>query len=163
MKDWTSKTMLLEGKLKNGLYVFDHTQIDLNKQLQPPLSSSKVPIPAPSILALHVPVLSHSCSSYDLWHDRLGHPSEKVVKVVLTNCKIPLPDLNSHSFCLVCCLGKIHKFPFRLSDTTYTELLQLVHSDLWGPSLILSSSGYRYYINFIDEFSCFTWIFFVKA
>ncbi|RVW65795.1 Retrovirus-related Pol polyprotein from transposon RE1 [Vitis vinifera] len=47
--DWTSKTMLLEGKLKNGLYVFDHTQIHLNQQLQPLLSSSKVPILAPSI------------------------------------------------------------------------------------------------------------------
>ena len=49
MKDWTSKTMLLEGKLKNGLYVFDHTQIHLNQQLQPLLSSSNVPILAPSI------------------------------------------------------------------------------------------------------------------
>ena len=92
-----------------------------------------------------------------------GHSSEKVVKVVLTNCKIPLLDSNSHSFCLACCFGKIHKFPFRLSYTTYTKPLQLVHFNLWGPSPMLSSSGYRYYINFIDEFSCFTWIFFVKA
>ncbi|RVW56384.1 Retrovirus-related Pol polyprotein from transposon RE1 [Vitis vinifera] len=49
LSNWTSKTVLLEGKLKNGLYVFDHTQIHLNQQLQPLLSSSKVPIPAPFI------------------------------------------------------------------------------------------------------------------
>ena len=70
VKDQTFKTVLLEGKLKNGLYVLDYTQINFNKQLQPLLSSSKVPIPAPSIIAFHVPVLSHSCSLYDLWHNR---------------------------------------------------------------------------------------------
>ena len=112
MKDQTSKTMLLEGKLKNGLYAFDHTQIDLNKQLQPLLSSSKVPIPTPFVIALHVPVLSHSYSLYDLWHNILGHHSKKVLKVALTNFKIHFPNSNSHSFCLACCLGKIHKFPF---------------------------------------------------
>ena len=111
--------MLLKGKLKNGLYVFDHTQIDLNKQLQPPLSSSKVPIPAPSIIALHVPVLSHSCSLYDLWHNILGHPSEKIVKHVLTNCKIPFRNSNSLFFCSTSCLAKIHKFLIQPTQNFY--------------------------------------------
>ena len=56
-------------------------------------------------------------------------------------------------FSSVCYLGKIHKFPFPLPKTVYTKPLQLIHSDLWCPSPTTSSSGYRYYIHFIDAYS----------
>ena len=45
----------------------------------------------------------------------------------------------------------------------YTNPLQLVYSDLWGPSPVLSSSGYRYYIHFIDAYSRFTWLYLLRA
>ena len=35
VKDRVTKTTLLEGILKGGLYVFDHTRIDLRSQLHP--------------------------------------------------------------------------------------------------------------------------------
>lgn len=34
VKDQISKKLLLEGKLRNGLYIFDTTQLNLSKQLQ---------------------------------------------------------------------------------------------------------------------------------
>ena len=37
--------------------------------------------------------------------------------------------------------------------------LELVHTDFWGPSLVLSIDGYRYYIFFIDDFTRYYWIF----
>lgn len=40
-----------------------------------------------------------------------------------------------------------------------TKPFQLVHSDLWGPAHITSTAGYRYYIHFVDDFTCFTWIY----
>eukprot|EP00253_Pinus_taeda_P001647 PITA_01647 len=40
--------------------------------------------------------------------------------------------------------------------------LQLVHSDLCGPLPIVSFSGYKYFLTFIDDFSRRTWVYFLK-
>ena len=66
------------------------------------------------------------------------------------------------SFCSTCCYGKIHKLLFYFSDIVYTQTLQLIHSDLWGPSLLQSSSGYYYYIHFVDAYSRFSWIYLLR-
>jgi transposase InsO family protein len=38
----------------------------------------------------------------------------------------------------------------------------LIHSDIWGPSPVSSINGFRYFVLFIDDFSRFTWIYFLK-
>lgn len=40
--------------------------------------------------------------------------------------------------------------------------LALVHSDLWGPSPIISRNGCLYYVSFVDHFNRFTWIYLLK-
>ncbi|KAK4843082.1 hypothetical protein QYF36_003837 [Acer negundo] len=37
--------------------------------------------------------------------------------------------------------------------------LELVYSDIWGPSPIISSTGHRYYISFVDDYIRFTWLY----
>ena len=69
-----------------------------------------------------------------------------------------LPDF----VCKACCLGKIHMLPFPTFISEYQEPLQLVYSDLWGPSLVQSSNGYKYYIYFVDAFSRYTWIYLLR-
>ena len=59
-------------------------------------------------------------------------------------------------------MGKSHKLPFPTSQTTYSVPLQLVEADIWGPSPILSTTSYKFYITFVDVFSRFTWIYFLK-
>ena len=39
---------------------------------------------------------------------------------------------------------------------------EIICSDVWGPAPNPSSSGSKYYVSFIDSFSRFTWIFFMK-
>lgn len=102
----------------------------------------------------HTSCSTNSKSSlFDLWHKRLGHPFEKVVKCVLSHCNIPNFNKMEPSFCTSCCIGKIHKLSFSLSDTVYTAPLQLIHFDLWGLAHIQASNGYKYYIHFIDYHS----------
>ena len=41
-------------------------------------------------------------------------------------------------------------------------ILEIIHSDVYGPMSSSSLSGYVYYVSFIDEFSRKTWIYFMK-
>lgn len=47
---------------------------------------------------------------------------------------------------------------------TSKEILEYVHSDLWGsPNVTLSLSKCQYYISFVDDFSRKVWIYFLKT
>ena len=98
----------------------------------------------------------------DLWHHRLGHPFLKIVKYVLSSCTIFIPNKMQFFCCSACCYGKIHKLLFSFFETIYTHPLQLIHFDLWGPSPLQSSSGYYYYIHFVDAYLRFAWIYLLK-
>ena len=56
----------------------------------------------------------------------------------------------------------MHKFPFPKHVMSSTFPLQLVHSDVWGPALVTSVLGYRFYVIFVDDFTRFTWLFMLK-
>lgn len=49
-----------------------------------------------------------------------------------------------------------------MSTTKHTTLFEIVHTDLWGLSPAPSSSGYSYYIAFVDACSRYDWIYLVK-
>ena len=89
-----------------------------------------------------------------LWHRRLGHMSEKGIKMLLSKGK--LLELKSINFdmCESCILGKQKKVSFlKTGKIPKAEKLELVHTNLWGPSLVASLGGSRYYITFIDNSS----------
>ena len=76
------------------------------------------------------------------------------MKMLLSKGK--LPELKSIDFnmCESCILGKQKNVSFlKTSRTPKAEKLELVHTDLWGPSLVASLGGSRYYITFIDDSS----------
>ena len=50
----------------------------------------------------------------------------------------------------------------KTGKTPKVEKLELVHIDLWGPSLVASLGGSRYYITFIDDSSKKVWVYFLK-
>jgi len=64
--------------------------------------------------------------------------------------------------CESCAHSKSHKLPFPSSTTTYAESFDLVHSDVWGPSPVLSRLGYKYFLLFIDHATRYTWVFFIR-
>ncbi|GJZ52281.1 ribonuclease H-like domain-containing protein [Tanacetum coccineum] len=60
-----------------------------------------------------------------------------------------------------CQLGKHVKLPFHSSDSIVTKCFDIIHSDLWT-SPIVSSSGFKYYVLFLDHFSHYVWIYPLK-
>ena len=77
--------------------------------------------------------------------------------------KLQIPVAHSIiSFCDSCKLGKIHQLPFTRCPITATQPLELVYSNLWGPTPISSVEGYRYYIVFVDAHTRYTWLYPLK-
>jgi histone deacetylase 1/2 len=61
-------------------------------------------------------------------------------------------------YCTSCLVSKATAQPFDLSVNSSNNVLDLVHSDVWT-SPVLSFTGYKYYVIFVDDFSKFTWFY----
>jgi histone deacetylase 1/2 len=167
VKSQANNAVLLKGNVgTDGLYKFP----DLNIQPSQPASNFSLDN-KPLIASVHNTSIqcnsmqNLSSSSKYLWHLRLGHPNEHVLKLVLNQCNLSFNNTNKDfsTFCTACCMGKAHRLHSPSSTTTYTQPLELVFSDLWGPSPTVSSLGYHYYITFVDAYSRFTWIYLLKS
>jgi hypothetical protein len=56
--------------------------------------------------------------------------------------------------------AKSHQLPYPISTSVSTSPIQLVFSDVWGPTP--TCVGRHDYVSFIDDYSMFTWIYFLK-
>lgn len=148
MKSQDNDQILLQGKLdKAGLYPI-HSQSSTTSSLSSRHHS------------VHSIVTSHN-DLYFQWHHRLGHTNLDTMNNVLKSCNMPTFNKNKTDFCISCCLGKSHRLPSQLSQSTYNSPLELIYCDLWGPAPMQSSMGYKYYISFIDAFSKYIWVYFL--
>jgi hypothetical protein len=102
--------------------------------------------------------LSERATSVD-WHARLGHPVDRIVHHVFSNFNLSTTSNKKPIVCPACQRGKSHQLPFSLSENKSSFPLELVFSDVWGPSLTISNNGARYYVIFVDHFSKFTWFY----
>ena len=62
-----------------------------------------------------------------------------------------------------CVLRKHHRDSFKKHASWHTSTpLQLVHSDLCGPLLVVSFYGFKYFLTFIKDYSKCTSVYFLK-
>ena len=61
--------------------------------------------------------------------------------------------------CEACQFGKQHRHPFPKERNVSKGLLDVFHSDVWGPAQTATFGRCRYYMLFIDDFSMHTWIY----
>ncbi|GAU36721.1 hypothetical protein TSUD_318190 [Trifolium subterraneum] len=66
--------------------------------------------------------------------------------------------------CTTCLLGKHPRSSFKSNlPMRYSEVLNVVHSDICGPIDVLSTGGNKYFITFVDEYSRMIWLYHIKA
>jgi hypothetical protein len=141
IKDRESRRILLQGRSKGGLY---------------PLPSNT------SSLVSIKQVFSTNKTPQLRWHSRLGHPSSSIVRFVLSKNSLPfVDDIPLDHVCDACQQAKSHQLSYPKSFSTSKAPLELIFSDVWGPACV-SIKRNKYYVNFIDDFSKFTWIYLLK-
>ena len=100
-----------------------------------------------------------------LWHRRLGHANMKQLsKLSSKNLVRGLPTIKfvKDDMCDECIKGKQVKNAFKAKNSLYSSKpLELLHIDLFGPSRICSLSGKKYAFVIVDDFTRFTWVFFL--
>jgi hypothetical protein len=101
-----------------------------------------------------------------LWHRQLAHVGMKNLHKLLKGEHI-LRLTNVHfekdRICSACQAGKqvgVHH-PHKNIMTT-DRPLELLHMDLFGPIAYISIGGSKYYLVIVDDYSRFTWVFFLQ-
>ena len=96
----------------------------------------------------------------NLWHKRLGHPSDKRLEILRQRFDFINPK---DMYCDICHMAKQRKLSFPNSDSYAANLFDLLHVDLWGPSPVISLHRHKYFLTIIDDHSRFTWVFLMKT
>ncbi|KAJ9552849.1 hypothetical protein OSB04_016894 [Centaurea solstitialis] len=102
-----------------------------------------------------------------LWHKRLSHLNFKTLnQLCINDLVIGLPDYRytKESLCAACEKGKQTRASFKSKQiSSISSPLQLLHMDLFGPVNVQSIGGKKYTLVIVDEYSRYTWVFFLRA
>ena len=150
IQDLPTGKILYAGLSRDGVYPIPSIS-DLSSSLNHFKSFAFVPVKPHQIL---------------LWHHRLGHPHSRVLysvlKTVFSSLSLSMID-EVCSSCEYCISAKMHRLYLNKSSIVSTSILEIVHSDVWGPSPITSLLGFNYYVLFVDDYTRFTWLFLLKS
>nr|GEZ36354.1 hypothetical protein [Tanacetum cinerariifolium] len=102
-----------------------------------------------------------------LWHRRLSHLNFDTINLLSKNdIVVGLPKLKfvKDHLCSSCELGKAKRKSFHTKLTpTSKRRLQLLHMDLCGPMRVASINGKRYVLVIVDDYSRYTWTYFLRS
>jgi len=108
-------------------------------------------------------VVTETVNNSTLWHRRLGPISKKGMKLMVATGKLSSLKHVDVGVCEHCIFGKQKNVSFsRAGKTTKVEKLELVHTDVWGPTPVKFVGNSRYYVTFIDDSTRKVWVYFLK-
>jgi hypothetical protein len=100
-----------------------------------------------------------------LWHRRMGHKNfDNLVKINTKQAMRDMPKIvkPSNTLCKQCQHGKQTISSFKSKEYLTTKPLEIVHTDICGPTRTQSLQGENYFMLFIDDYSIMTWVTFLK-
>ncbi|GJX26171.1 putative ribonuclease H-like domain-containing protein [Tanacetum coccineum] len=140
--------ILLKIPRKDNMYSFDMKNI----------------VPKESLTCL---VANATSDESMLWHRRLGHINFKNInKLVKDNLVRGLPTkrFQNDQTCVSCLKGKQHRDSYKSKVLNpITKPLFMLHMDLFGPTFMSSLMHKKYCLVVTDDYSRFTWVFFLTT
>ncbi|GJS73387.1 retrovirus-related pol polyprotein from transposon TNT 1-94 [Tanacetum coccineum] len=102
-----------------------------------------------------------------LWHSRLSHLNFGTINQLTSKDLVdalPKFKYNKDHLCSACEQGKSKKASLlpKLVPSTESKL-ELLHMDLCGPMRVVSINGKKYILVIVDDYSRFTWIYFLRT
>lgn len=131
----------LRTTFHSGCYVKGLLRMVFILSTRPP--QSKLPL---RFLLLHI-LLTWCASLFSYLAQKVG-TSTSVYASVYVLCHI-----------LLVSLARQLDLPFMCHRYVSHKPLELIFSDVWGPSSVESSSSCKYYIQFIDDFTKYSWLY----
>ncbi|KAJ9542626.1 hypothetical protein OSB04_029132 [Centaurea solstitialis] len=140
--------VLLRTPRKDNVYCLDLERIPSNQSLNCLFSKA-----------------SHDESN--LWHRRMCHMNFKNMNKLVKNNLVrglPRKEFFCNDNCVACLKGKQHKTSHKSKEVnSISSPLQLIHMDLFGPTNVMSIGKKSYCLVIVDDFSRFTWVYFLKT
>ena len=96
-----------------------------------------------------------------LWHKHLGHISKERLQRLVKNVILPNLEFTDFVLCVDCIKGKQTKHN-KKGSTRSNQLLEIIHTDICGPFDVPYFNGEKYFITFIDDFSRYGYVYFLK-
>lgn len=100
-----------------------------------------------------------------LWHKRLGHVNTRdLVDMVKKGAAFGI-DVGaecSAPACSICMRGKCASLPFNSSTSKCHKKLEIIHTDLCGPMRVESKGEAKYFMTFIDDYSRWGEVYFLR-
>lgn len=95
-----------------------------------------------------------------IYHGCLGHLSLKIKKYLVQSGSVSFPSSIPPNFmCQSCLCNKSQHLPFGESTLESHGPLDLIYTDVWGPSPVQSVNGFYYYVIFADHFTKYVWLY----
>ena len=110
-------------------------------------------------------LLSHANNTSKIWHERFGHLNFKYLKQLHNDNMVEgFPSIQTFDgVCVGCLVGKHPEKKYDVGKAhRAVSTLDLIHSDAVGPMTTNSINGCKYFLTFIDVFSRYCWIYFMK-
>ena len=96
----------------------------------------------------------------DLLHCRLGHMSEKGMKILHSQENLSGIFSMDLGMCEDCKFRKQKRVSFQKGGRPpKARKLELEHNDIWGPATVSSLGNSSYFVTFIDDYSRKVWVY----
>ncbi|GJR15710.1 putative ribonuclease H-like domain-containing protein [Tanacetum coccineum] len=103
----------------------------------------------------------------NLWYRRLGHVNFKTMNILVRRNLVrglPLKLFEINQTCVACQKGKQHRASCKTKAvSSISQPLQMLHMDLFGLIFVKSLMKKMYCLVVIDDFSRFSWVFFLAT
>jgi len=138
----TFQTIGTTRKHQGLFYLLDSSQDRRNLSI----SNTNISLP-------HSTLINNACPC-NLWHMKLGHPSDKILQLLVSDHS----DICSPSIiaCDACAFAKQKRLKYSSSTSKFLQYFELIHVDIWGPISVCSIDGYKYFFTIVDDYSRFT-------
>jgi len=134
MQTDTFQTIGIARKHQGIFYLLDSSQDRRNLSI----SNTNIFLPNSTLI--------NNASPCNLWHMKLGHPSDKILQLFVSDHY----DIFSPSIiaCDACAFAKQKRLKYSSSTSKSLQFFELIHVDIWGPIFVSSINGYKYFFDY---------------